>query len=233
VTPIQEHSIEYWVARHLDNEFGDDDSQWRKMITGFAGYGDGFVNVYWNTPWVESYVKKNPNNHSGTTDLSEPLAIYVGDVLSGAIHLEVDGPSDLRIIEYDKSLYQENQTRRVLSTKNYSFTGGINGYLTSTGIANLSYDEAPSMSEFSWDMDNHLYGVFLRSQSWAQNTQSQIRYILRVKDISWKDVYITPLIDDMRDANNGLWKYWSNDIILLDSWDQYAHEWEIVRTISR
>lgn len=114
---------------------------------------------------MESYVKKNPNNHSGATDLSEPLAIYVGDVLSGAIHLEVDGPSDLRIIEYDKSLYQENQTRRVLSTKNYSFTGGINGYLTSTGIANLSYDEVPSMSEFSWDMDNHLYGVFLRSQS--------------------------------------------------------------------
>lgn len=215
----------------LGNQFSDDDSQWRKMITGFAGYGDGFINIYWNTPGVESYIKKNSNNYSGTTDLSEPLWMYVSDVLSGAIHLEVDGPSDLRIIEYDKSLYKENQTRKILSTKNYSFTGGINGYLTSTGIINLSYDSTPSADEFSWDMRDHLYGVFLRSQSWAQNTQSQIRYILRMKDISWKDIYITPLIDAMRDANSGLWKYWSNDIILLDSWDQYAREWEVVRTI--
>lgn len=89
----------------------------------------------------------------------------MGDVLSGAIHLEVDGPSDLRIIEYDKSLYRENQTRRILSTKNYSFTGGINGYLTSTGITNVSYDGAPNVSEFSWNMQDHLYGLFLRSQS--------------------------------------------------------------------
>ena len=91
--------------------------------------------------------------------------MYVSDVLSGAIHLEVDGPSDLRIIEYDKSLYKENQTRKILSTKNYSFTGGINGYLTSTGIINLSYDSTPSADEFSWDTRDHLYGVFLRSQS--------------------------------------------------------------------
>lgn len=217
----------------LGNEFGDDDSQWRKMITGFAGYWDGFINIYWNTPWVESYIKKNPNNHSGATNLSEPLWIYISDVASGAIHLEVDGPSDLRIIEYDKSIYRENQTRKIISTKNYSFTGGINGYLTSTGITNISYDGAPNVSEFSWNMQDHLYGLFLRSQSWAQNTQSQIRYILRIKDISWKDAYIAPLIDDMRDANNGLWKYWSNDIILLDSWDQYAREWEVARPIYR
>lgn len=148
----------------MSSDLADDDALGRQVITGFASYGHGWVNMYWPTTRLMDYLRQNPNNQSSLDPSSvESLGVYLSDVSSGTLYLEIDAPADLKIIEYDRSSYDRDGTRRVLSQSEYSFSGGAIGFLSATGIVASEYGASIPTSAQRFDFSQRLYAFFVRS----------------------------------------------------------------------
>lgn len=184
--------------------YQDDDVFHRKTIIWYIEPNSPYFNVFWNNPEVSSKIDSNSNN-------SDTLNQKLSQTSSWYLVLSTDSSSDLKVVEFNKDLYDND---KVLSAKAvYNWYDIIWNWYIILSSWELSLSPILTWNELDFDFVNNYYWVFLKN-----NTDVNLTYELSWESDSWTGVYIVP-IDDSWDFYSFLW----NDIV-IDSDSKYTYD---------
>lgn len=195
----------------------DDDDDARKAIYGYIGKGTGWYNIFNVNKGSRKIIADNSFN-SGSN------SVPIGLTQTGYVYLDIDNPYSLKVLEFDKSLFESVNELRVITGSSVSFSSGQLGWI----MPDLSLSGALSFtgSRKVFDFKNRDYAFFLSfSGNLAHTGVDFLRYniMARNKNGSW--VYITPLDD----SSTGATRYFGSDIIIDREGDYRYKQFEVVR----
>lgn len=192
------------------NSFQDDDVLWRKTLFWYVSPDFWFKKVFWNTNKTSKIINDNSNNN----DL---LNIKIWDVSSWILHFDIDKPSEMKLVKFDKNKYNNYNELLSLWRLNWILSAWIWYLQNNTWVLSLS--SSITWNEYLFDFINNDYAVFLKS-TWT----GTLLYKITWETDSWTWIYITP-IDD---SDNNIVKYLWNEILINDTGIFIAKEIEMI-----
>lgn len=196
------------------NEQNDDDDLARKTLYGYIKKNTLWYNAFsMNTP-IRKYIASNPLNTSFTTTTPDRTQ-------TGYLRLDIDNPYSMKIVEFDKTSFENIKELRVLTGSSASFsTGGI-GWV----MSDLSLSGSKNGAKV-FDLKNKDYALFLSFSGNMTNTGVDfLKYKMSMENEYGTGIYIVP----MDESSNGIIKYLGTDIIIDRDGDYRYKQFEIVR----
>jgi hypothetical protein len=192
------------------NSFQDDDVLWRKTLFWYVSPDFWFKKVFWNTDKISKIINQNTNNN-------DSLNVKIWDVNAWILYFDIDKPSEIKTVIFDKNIY--NQTNELISlwVLNWTLWAWI-WYLQNNAWV-LSLSNTITWNEYNFDFINNDYAIFLKSTgTWT------LLYKIIWETLSWSWIYITS-IDD---SDNNIVKYLWNEILISDTGVFIAKETEMI-----
>lgn len=196
----------------------DDDDLARRTIYGYVQKNTSWQNAFlMNTP-VRKYITNNPLNIN-------PTAVWADKTQTWYLRLDIDNPYYIRILEFDKVLFDNTQELRVVTGSTVSFsTGGIGWIMPDLSIGGIKTGAK------IFDLKNKDYAIFLSFSGNLTNTGIDfMKYKMMMENQYGSGVYIVPLDE----TTNGIIKYLGTDIIIDKDIDYRYKQFEIVRENNR
>ncbi|USN59255.1 MAG: hypothetical protein H6767_04185 [Candidatus Peribacteria bacterium] len=196
---------------YYPNNYVDDDADGRKLVYFFVNPGTGYSNIFWSNTGAAQYIDGNPNNH-------DTLNLLLGDVSSAYAYLDVNGAFSLKVVKFDKALYESTGEFSVLeSIEGRDLVADIGYIQDNAGVASLS--DTTTGNEYTFDFLTYDYAIFL------QNMQSTpLLFKLTAETPTGTGIYINP-VDD---SDTNLVKVLANDIILDNDGNYIAKQFEVI-----
>lgn len=156
---------------------------------------NGWENIFWLNTQTKSFIEKNTNN------IWDYLNVW--QVSSWAIFFDFDNPFKLKIIEFDKNLFNLNNKL----VKNQEFyiesNSWISWYLQKDFIFSSDF-----LNSMFFDFKNKDYAIFIFSDF-------DLNYKIKIFDENQKWTYIVPIKDDTEKIEY----LWNN--IIINNWQFY------------
>lgn len=221
-----------WIS-NIDNNMNSDDyrifSTWNILYPGwkYDNDTDGRQLLYWyidkfswyyNTLWINdkwtNYIENNTNN----TWWFVYTPLQIG---SWFINLYTDNPSEIKLIEFNKDLFNSSKELKKINEYNLISSTWSQWFLS------FSWDTLSLVSS-TWsasffDFINKDYWLFI-SFTWTNISDSSytLRYKIKAFDSDLKPIYIVPI----NDTNPDKFTFFSQDIIIMN-WYLYTKQEEL------
>ena len=190
--------------------FQDDDVLWRKQLFWYIAEDFWFKKVFWNTSKVLKIIDENDNNN-------DSLNIKIWEVTDWIIHLDVDKSFDIRIVNFDRAIYDETKELNVKIRTEWSIWAWVWYLQNNAGVLSLS--DTITWNEIDFDFANEDYAIFLKD-TW----DGTLLYKIKAETLTWTWIYITPINDEGEDLVEYIW----NEIIIDDKWWYISKETELI-----
>ena len=183
---------------YYPNNFSDDDVIWRLNLIGFVWWDKTYKKIFFNSEKYKKIISENINNN-------DYLHNKIWDVTEWYLYLNIDKSIHMRLVEFDKNIYDNSNELVPLNI----FTWSINnwsGFISKTWSI-LKLDSSKT-NWLKFDFKNKLYSIFLKSDE-------TVLYKLSSQTDTWTWIYITPINDSFS------WKVeylWNEIIIWENSW---------------
>lgn len=195
---------------YYPDSFLDDDNLARKMLFWYVSFDFWFKKVFWNTSKVLKIISDNTNNN-------DIFNAKIWDVDSWILHFDLDKASDIKLVQFDRTVYDETNELRLMWTYNWILDAWI-WYLQENAWV-LSLSTTKTWNEFLFDFVNNDYAIFLK------NTETgALLYTISWETNTWTGIYITPIDDSDENIMRYLW----NEIIIDSDWRYISKEIELI-----
>jgi len=196
--------------------YTDDDDLGRRTLYGYVKKDAGWYSAFnINTP-LRKYIASNTFNTGGYSEV-------IGASGTGYIRLDVDNPYNIKIVEFDKTIFEQTRELRFVSGSEASFsTGGIGWIMPSLSLSGT----APASTRKVFDFQNRDYALFLSFSGNALNADIDfLKYQITMVNATGSGLYIVPLDD----TGFGMIKYLGFDIVIDSEQDYRYKQFEVVR----
>ncbi len=196
-----------------DDQWDDDDIA-RRTHYGYVNKGVGWYNAFGMNTSIRTYIEKNPFNTGSRT-------ITAANTQTGYLRVDIDNPYSIKVVEFDKSRFDNIKEFQVISSNSiYSNSGGI-GWL----MPDLKLSGTKTGAKV-FDLKNKDYALFLSFSGNLTNTWVDfLKYKITMENEHGSGVYIVPINDSV----SGTVKYLGSDIIIDRDGDYRYKEFEVVR----
>jgi hypothetical protein len=127
----------------------DDDDLARKIIYGYVKKNTSWYNAFSMNTSIRKYIAANPFN-------TTPTVITADRTQTGYLRLDIDNPYSIKILEFDRAIFESTKELRVITGSTVSFsTGGI-GWI----MPDLSLSGTKTGAKV-FDIKNKDYAIFL------------------------------------------------------------------------
>jgi hypothetical protein len=198
-----------WWISYPDN-FEDDDVKWRKQLVWYISKKNWFKNIFFNTEKYKNIIENNTNNN----DL---LNSKIWTVDEWYLYLDIDKNIELKILEFDKTIYNNSKELILLNTYNSSISSW--SWFISIDILNKLYLWTPFSINFKFDFKNKLYAIFVKNME-----KNALLYNLKGETVSWTWIYIVP-IDDSKEKEI---EFLGSEIIITENNTLISKEKKII-----
>lgn len=155
--------------------YADDDADARIFAIGMVRHDSGWNNVFWNHPRSNAVIENNPNN-------DDSQYAKLPSTSSGYLHLDIDRPFSLKIVEFDAEEYRESgRLVRTSSEERTSMSGAI-GYVQND--LSLSGTRIPGDDARTFDFANRQYAVFVAYSTSDPEGVTHLKYRLSAENES-------------------------------------------------
>jgi hypothetical protein len=197
-----------WVS-YPDN-FEDDDVKWRKELSWYISKKNWFKNIFFNTEKYKNIIENNTNNN----DL---LNSKIWTVDEWYLYLDIDKNIELKILEFDKTIYNNSKELILLNTYNSSISSW--SWFISIDILNKLNLWTLFSINFKFDFKNKLYAIFVKNME-----KNALLYNLKGETVSWTWIYIVP-IDDSKEKEI---EFLGSEIIITENNTLISKEKKII-----
>lgn len=199
-----------WV--YYPNDFQDDDNSARKLLFWYVPVDYWYKKVFWNTKKTLKIIDENTNNN-------DTLNEKIWNVNAWYLYFDVDADFDIKLLKFNKSIYNESNELIRLETLTWALNAWI-WYLQWNWWV-LSLSATKTWNEYEFDFVNDDYAIFIK-RIWA----GTLLYKITWETTTWTWIYITP-IDD---SDNNIIKYLWNEILIDEQWRFLSKEVELIFT---
>ena len=203
-----------WSILDYPEWYIDNDANHRIHNFWYIAPWDEWYNIFWSNQRTTEYIAWNTNN-------IEPI-INLGDISEWYIYLDVNQWYDLKILRFDRQLYNEINELIILDDITINWASSWSWFIQSdasvidTDIAEFSL----SWDEYEFDFSNNDYALFIRNP-WLDDI---LTYQLKMRDVSWEKVYFVP-VQDFTESNITIL---SNHIVFSENWIPIGEQQEII-----
>ncbi|EKD29697.1 MAG: hypothetical protein ACD_78C00314G0002 [uncultured bacterium (gcode 4)] len=196
--------------------YTDDDDLGRRILYGYVKKDAGWYSAFnINTP-LRKYIASNTFNTGGYSEV-------IGATATGYIRLDIDNPYNIKIVEFDKTIFEQTKELRFVSGSEASFsTGGIGWIMPNLSLSGT----APASDRRVFDFQNRDYALFLSFSGNILNSAIDfLKYQITMANASGSGLYIVPLDD----TGFGMIKHLGFDIVIDSEQDYRYKQFEVVR----
>jgi hypothetical protein len=168
--------------------YSDDDILSRTTLYGYISPDVWMQNIFWSNTKIRDYINNNPNNND---PLHEKLWYH-----TGVLYLDTDSEFKIRLVKFDKDMYDSNEELVVLEDWESLVSSGGIWYIQD----NLTLSWNITGNEYNFDLINYDYAVFLESTgTWV------LFYSLLWETLDGTGMYINPIDDTHNSVIRTLW----------------------------
>lgn len=197
------------TGTYYSSWYQDDDVFARKHFYWFISPDFWYKKVFWNTSSTLKMIDENTNNNDN-------LNTKIWNVTSGYLYFDVDSDFDIKLLKFDKWVYDETKELKVLQSLNWALSASIWYLQNNAGTLDLS--ETITWNEYTFDFQNNDYALFVKSV-WTWSLLYTISWFSSTG--TW--IYINPIDDSATDSVRYLW----NEILIDSSWKHISKETEL------
>ncbi|MDD2870503.1 MAG: hypothetical protein PHS49_00805 [Candidatus Gracilibacteria bacterium] len=197
------------TGTYYSSGYQDDDVFARKHFYGFISPDFGYKKVFWNTSSTLKMIDENTNNNDN-------LNTKIGNVTSGYLYFDVDSDFDIKLLKFDKGVYDETKELKVLQSLNGALSASI-GYLQNNA-GTLDLSETITGNEYTFDFQNNDYALFIKSVG-----TGSLLYTISGFSSTGTGIYINPIDDSATDSV----RYLGNEILIDSSGKHISKETEL------
>ena len=153
----------------------DDDTNTQKLLFWYVWESVWYKNIFWSNSKILKYLSGAVQDNS---QIWQELAV---------LHLKTDLNNQLKIVEFDKSLFNATGELKPISSQDYSFTGSPElheGYIQRNG----SLSSTKTGNEFVFNFELSDYALFINNSS-----TGSLRYDLKAENASGDPLSLNPI----------------------------------------
>ena len=203
---------------YFPNWYQDDDVVPRKTVFWSIPAHTEYQHVYWNNYKTLKVIDENSNN-------DDILNVKMWDIDIAHMYLNTFNTEDLnynlKILEFDRTVYEEQFTLLPLASHNWNNIDEYAGYIQkdpSTWV--LSITKEKTWNEFVFDFTTKDYAIFL-----ANEADTTLSYHLEAYTDDDTEIYINPIDDSwtwsIRVLSNHIIIWWEKNFI----WENFEVVW--------
>ena len=169
---------------YYPNWWFDNDIDARILLFWYIPRSFDFFNIFWSNTQINNFIDSNTNN-------DDIIFKKVLQTNTWAIYLDVDDDVNLKIVEFDKKLYDEKKYLKVVNQINVEKAWWIYSWFLQK---DYSFSPEQNSDTLYFDFATKDYWIFIKTWTWV--ISDYISYNLKIYDELGNWVYISPIKDD-------------------------------------
>ena len=165
----------------------DDDTNTQKLLFGYVWESVWYKNIFWSNSKIIKYLSGSVHDDS---QIGQDLAV---------LHLKTDLNNKLKVVQFDKSLFDANWELKPISTENITLSNvpeSHEGYIQTNG----SLSSTKTWNEMVFNFELSDYALFINNTS-----TGSLRYDLRAENATWDSLSLNPINFDWAKSIEVLW----------------------------